>query len=98
MLRPCHEHHAAKVIYDVSSWAAGPTRTMILKILTFVVAAIPIYLFIRGIFFRPSTRGSERLKQVKKQVDLAVTIFLVLICCVVAIMIGQLLWTWWAPR
>jgi hypothetical protein len=71
---------------------------MIFKILTFVVAAIPIYLFIRGIFFRPSTRGGERLKQVKKQVDLAVTIFLVLMSCVVAIIIGEMVWTWWTSH
>jgi CHASE3 domain sensor protein len=71
---------------------------MIFKILTFVAAAIPIYLFIRAIFFRPSTRANERLAQVKKQVDLAVTIFLVLMGCVVVIMAGELLWTWWASR
>ena len=47
---------------------------MIFKILTFIAAAVPIYLFVRAIFFRPSTRANETLKQVKKQVDLAVTI------------------------
>jgi hypothetical protein len=71
---------------------------MIFKILTFVAAAIPIYLFIRGVFFRPSTRANERLKEVKKQVDLAVTIFLVLIGCIVVVMAGELLWTWWTSR
>jgi hypothetical protein len=71
---------------------------MIFKILTFIAAAVPIYLFVRAIFFRPSTRANETLKQVKKQVDLAVTIFLVLIGCVVVVMAGELLWTWWASR
>ena len=71
---------------------------MIFKILTFIAAAVPIYLFVRAIFFRPSTRTNETLKQVKKQVDLAVTIFLVLIGCVVVVMAGELLWTWWASR
>jgi hypothetical protein len=71
---------------------------MLFKILTLVAAAVPIYLFIRAVFFKPSTRGNERLAQVKKQVDLAVTIFLVLIGCVVVIMAGELLWTWWSSR
>ena len=71
---------------------------MIFKILTFLAAAIPIYLAIRAVFFRPSTRSNERLTQVKKQLDLGVSIFLVLIGCAVLIMAIELAWTWWTSR
>jgi hypothetical protein len=69
---------------------------MIFKIIAFIAAAIPIFLFIRAIFFKRSTRINESVKEFKKQANLAVTIFLVLIGCVVALAAGKLIWTWWA--
>ena len=57
---------------------------MIFKIIAFVAAAIPIFLFVRAIFFRRTMRISEGLKEFKKQANLAVSIFLILIGCVVA--------------
>ncbi len=68
---------------------------MIFKIIAFVAAAIPIFLFVRAIFFRRTTRISEGLKEFKKQANLAVSIFLVLIGCVVALAVGKLAWAWW---
>ena len=68
---------------------------MIFKIIAFVAAAIPIFLFVRSIFFRRTTRISEGLKEFKKQANLAVSIFLVLIGCVVAFAVGMLAWVWW---
>ena len=68
---------------------------MIFKIIAFVAAAIPIFLFVRAIFFRRTTRISEGLKEFKKQANLAVSIFLVLIACAVAFAAGKLAWTWW---
>ncbi len=68
---------------------------MIFKIIAFVAAAIPIFLFVRSIFFRRTTRISEGLKEFKKQANLAVSIFLVLIGCVVAFAVGKLAWVWW---
>jgi hypothetical protein len=53
---------------------------MILKIIAFLAAAIPIFLFIRSIFFRRTTRINEGLREFKKQVNLAVSIFLFLNC------------------
>ena len=67
---------------------------MIFKIIAFVVAAIPIFLFVRSIFFRRPTRLNEGFKEFKKQSDLAVSIFLVLIGCVVLFAAGKLVWTW----
>jgi hypothetical protein len=67
---------------------------MIFKIIAFVAVAIPIFLFIRSIFFRRPTRLNEGFKEFKKQSDLAVSIFLFLIGCVVLLAAGKLVWTW----
>ena len=68
---------------------------MILKIIAFVAAAIPLFLFLRAMFNRRPTRVNEGLKEFKKQANLAVSIFLFLIGCVVVFALGKLAWTWW---
>jgi NADH:ubiquinone oxidoreductase subunit 6 (subunit J) len=70
---------------------------MIFKIIAFVAAAVPIYLFVRSMFFRRPTRVNEGFKEFKKQANSAVTIFLVLIACIVVVALGKLVWTWWTP-
>jgi hypothetical protein len=67
---------------------------MIFKIIAFVAAAIPIFLFVRSIFFRRPTRLNEGFKEFKKQSDVAVSIFLFLIACVVIFAVGRLVWAW----
>jgi hypothetical protein len=67
---------------------------MIFKIMAFVAAAIPIFLFVRSIFFRRPTRMNEGFKEFKKQSDVAVSIFLILITCVVIFAVGKLVWAW----
>jgi phosphate/sulfate permease len=69
---------------------------MFFKIIAFVAAAIPIFLFVRSIFSRRTTRINEGLREFKKQTNLAVSIFLFLIACVVAFAAGKLAWTWWS--
>ena len=69
---------------------------MLFKIIAFIAAAIPIFLFVRAIFFKRTTRLDDSLKEFKKQGNLAVTIFLYLIGCVVLLAAGKLAWTWWA--
>jgi phosphate/sulfate permease len=69
---------------------------MLFKIIAFIAAAVPIFLFVRSVFFRRPTRMSEGIKEFKKQVDLAFWIFLGLMGCVVAFAVGKLIWTWWA--
>jgi hypothetical protein len=69
---------------------------MIFKIIAFLAAAIPIFLFVRSVFFRRTTRVNEGVKEFKKQASLAVSIFLVLIACVVVFAAGKLIWTWWS--
>src|SRR5215472_9857546 len=52
---------------------------MIFKIIALLAAAIPIFLFVRSVFFRRTTRVNEGLREFKKQANLAVSIFLFLI-------------------
>lgn len=69
---------------------------MLLKLIAFVSAAVPIYLFVRTILFgkRP-TRLSDGVKEFKRQIDAAVWIFLALVGILVAWALGRLIWTWW---
>ena len=69
---------------------------MIFKIIALLAAAIPIFLFVRSVFFRRTTRVNEGLREFKKQANLAVSIFLFLIVCVVVFAAGKLAWTWWS--
>jgi anaerobic C4-dicarboxylate transporter len=69
---------------------------MIFKIIALLAAAIPIFLFVRSVFFRRTTRVNEALREFKKQANLAVSIFLILIVCVVIFAAGKLAWTWWS--
>ena len=70
---------------------------MLFKIIAFAAAAIPLILFVRSMFFRGRpARLSPGLAEFKRNVDFAVSVFLGLIGCVVAIALGHLLWTWWA--
>src|ERR1700720_224941 len=68
--------------------------TMIFKMMAFAAAAIPMILFVRSMFFRRTARINDGLKEFKKQADLAVSIFLILIGCVVVGAAGKLAWTW----
>ena len=69
---------------------------MIFKIIAFLAAVIPLFLFMRSIFFRRTTRISEGIREFKKQANLAVSIFLFLIVCVVVFALGKLAWTCWS--
>jgi hypothetical protein len=65
---------------------------MIFKIIALIAAAIPIFLFVRSVFFQRTTRVNEGLREFKKQANLAVSI----IVCVVVFAAGKLAWTWWS--
>jgi hypothetical protein len=68
---------------------------MLFKIIAFIAAAVPLILFLRSIFFRRPTRLGARMKELKKDVDFAVSVFLVLVGCVVVFALGNLIWAWW---
>jgi NADH:ubiquinone oxidoreductase subunit 6 (subunit J) len=75
---------------------SGPKKewTMIFKIIALVAAVVPIFLFVRSMFFRRPRRPNEGFKEFKKQSDLALSIFLLLIGCVVLFTAGKLVWAW----
>jgi hypothetical protein len=68
---------------------------VLLKIIAFVAAAIPLILFLRAIFMRRPSRLGEGLKEFKRQVDIGIWIFLGLIGCVGAYAVARLAWSWW---
>ena len=68
---------------------------MLLKIIAFLSAAIPVVLFLRSLFARRPSRIGAALGEAKKQVDLAVTIFLGVVACVAIFALGKIAWTWW---
>jgi multisubunit Na+/H+ antiporter MnhB subunit len=68
---------------------------MLLKIIAFLSAAVPVYLFVRSLRGNRPSRFSHGLKEFQKQIDLAVWIFIGLVSCVVAAAAGKLVWTWW---
>lgn len=68
---------------------------MLLKLIALASAAIPLVLFLRAIFVRRPSRFGAALREAKKQVDLAIYIFLGIIGCVVAFALGKMAWAWW---
>lgn len=68
---------------------------MLFKIIAFIAAALPVFLFVRAMLFRRPSRVSEGVREFKKQIDYAVWIFLGLIGFVGLFAAGKLLWTWW---
>jgi hypothetical protein len=68
---------------------------MLLKLIAFASAAIPVILFLRSILFRRPTKLGEGLREFKKQVDLAISIILGVVGCVMIFALGKLAWTWW---
>ena len=68
---------------------------MFLKLIAFLAAAIPVILFLRTVLFRRPTKVGATLREFKKQVDLAIYIFLAIVGCVVVFAAGKIAWTWW---
>jgi hypothetical protein len=68
---------------------------MLLKIIFFISAAIPLILFLRAMFGGRKTKIGAAFAEFKKQIDMAIYIFLGLIGCLVAVAFGKLAWTWW---
>jgi multisubunit Na+/H+ antiporter MnhB subunit len=69
---------------------------MLLKLIALISAAIPVILFLRAVFGnRPSKLGNA-WREAKKQIDLAIYIFIGIIGAVVVFALGKLAWGWWA--
>jgi hypothetical protein len=70
-------------------------RPMLLKLIALIAAAIPVFLFLRKMLgARPSKLGTA-WREAKKQIDLAIYIFIGIIACVVAVAAARLAWAWW---
>jgi len=67
-----------------------------LKFIAFISAAIPLVLFLRAMIGARPTRFGAAWREAKKQIDLGITIFLVIIGCVFVFVLGKLVWAWWA--
>ena len=68
---------------------------MLLKIIALLSAAIPLILFLRAMLGSRPTKLGGAMREAKKQIDLAITIFIGIIGCVVAFAAAKLAWTWW---
>ena len=68
---------------------------MLLKIIGLISVAIPLILFLRAMFGGRKTKIGAAFTDFKKQIDMAIYIFLGLIGCLVAFASGKLAWTWW---
>ncbi len=68
---------------------------MLLKIIAFISAAIPLVLFLRAMFAKRPGKLGTALREAKKQVDLGITIFLCVVGVVVVFAIGRIAWAWW---
>ena len=68
---------------------------MLLKLIALISAAIPLILFLRAVLGKRPSRLGSAMREAKKQIDLAIWIFLGIIGCVVAFAAGKLIWAWW---
>jgi hypothetical protein len=68
---------------------------MLLKIIALLSAAIPLILFLRRMMGTRQTKFGTAMREAKKQIDLAIYIFIGIIGCVVAFAIAKLAWGWW---
>ena len=68
---------------------------MLIKLIAFAAAIIPAILFLRAIFVRRPSKLGAAMREAKKQVDVAIYIFIALMGCLVAFAAGKLAWSWW---
>jgi hypothetical protein len=68
---------------------------MLLKIIALASALIPLILFVRKVFGARETKLGAAMREAKKQIDLAITIFLCVVGAVVVIALAKIAWGWW---
>jgi hypothetical protein len=68
---------------------------MLLKIIALLSALIPLIIFLRRMFGTRPTKLGAAMREAKKQVDLAITIFICIIGAVIAFAALKLAWGWW---
>jgi hypothetical protein len=68
---------------------------MLLKLIALACAAIPAILFLRALFGRRPSRLGSALAEAKKQIDVAIYLFIGIMACFIAFGLGKLAWVWW---
>jgi hypothetical protein len=67
---------------------------MLLKLLAFAVAVVPVLLFLRSLLFRRPTRVSQGVSQFKRQLDLAIWIFIAAVGAITLFTVARMAWNW----
>jgi hypothetical protein len=70
-------------------------HTMLLKLIALLSAAIPLILFLRKVFGARPTKLGGAMREAKKQIDLAITIFIGIVGTIVVFTLGKIAWSWW---
>jgi hypothetical protein len=65
------------------------------KVIGIILAALPIVLFLRSLFFGKSKKTSQAMAEFKKHVDYVVWVILFFIGCGVVYAIGKLVYQFW---
>jgi len=65
------------------------------KLITILVAAIPIILFLRTIFFGRSKAMKLAVSDLRKQIDYLVWVILLAIGCGIVYSVGKLIYSMW---
>jgi hypothetical protein len=68
---------------------------MLLKLIALLSAAIPLILFLRRMMGTRPTKFGSAWREAKKQIDLAITIFICIVGAIVVFALGKLAWGWW---
>jgi hypothetical protein len=68
---------------------------MLLKLIALLSALIPLILFLRRMMGTRPTKIGTAMREAKKQIDLAIYIFIGIIGCVAAFALARLAWAWW---
>ena len=68
---------------------------MFLKIIALLSIAIPLILFLRKVFGARPTKLGAAWREAKKQIDLAIYIFIGIIGAIVAFAVARFAWAWW---
>jgi hypothetical protein len=65
------------------------------KLIAILVAAIPLVLFLRAVFFRHSKAMQRAFADVNKQIDYLSWAILFFVGCGIAYSVGKLIWSFW---
>ena len=65
------------------------------KLIAFIAAAIPIFLFLKAVIFKRSTALQQSFADFKKQIDYLSWGILAFVACGVVYSVGKLIYSFW---